>query len=555
MEILSDSNPIDIFNPDEIIQMMNLQLDQIQAQVAIEDSNFPFFNEWHNEEKDRSTRTRKFSPPKNKNRLMKQTVRNGIDNIHRDDFYLFLSGIDKTYNESRHFWNDIVVTNYNPRHDDIMSKFGFPGYDLDVPKKYLENFLTIILNQNKDISYSPMIPSVASILSLFLKADVAYFALQSMINQDDKYFTKDKNGFAVMLRTIENIISKNSKADLYQHTKTLKLNISEIPLFVIPLFFSKKVDKRVSLTIFDYFIYDGRSVLMRYVIGIVFYLRTRLLQTRTATDFMNVIYDYIVTLHNPSDLNELKKFTFSLNFSKGKKVVAIENKLKNNMKCTDLINVLISPLPKFEEFNSFHQLSPLFGSSPNGRHTYYGRPMNPISITNYIDANSKTNNAQLITNSQFYNLKQILPRAYKNFNAYPVYLMSVDGTSMVTFLLKAKQCKNTMIIIKTASKSIGAVTQCPFKPSFNYNHKAGPSTTVFDLTQKVAYKSSLKNSYYLHVSSNSISIGGGKTGCAIFIGEWFTDVISDPCLTFDSPSLLPGNKEAIIDIELYNLTA
>ena len=554
MELLSDDSTPNNFNPEDIIDLMEQQINQILEQNAAEDLHCPFIQEWNNEEKDRCTRIRRFSPPKNKNRLMKDTVRNGIDDMQRNNFYLFLSGIDETYNESRQYWSDIVVSNSNPRYDNIISIFGFPDYKLDVPKPYLENFLTILLNQNKDITYSPMIPSVASILSLYLKPDVAYLALQSMINQEDKYFTKTKQEFAIMLKTIEQIIAKNGRANIYQHTKTLKLNISEISLFVMPLLLSRKVDKRVSLTIFDYFIYDGRSVLMRYVIGIIFYLRTRLLATRTASDFMNVIFDYIITLHNPTELNELKEFTFSLSFSKGKKVIAIENKAKKTLKCSELTSVLISPLPKIDEFASFHQYSPLFNVSINGRYTYDGRTKPTISINSFTDSSSTTNNGQLLSNNQFFNLKQILPKTYKRYKAFPVYLMSVDGTSMVTFLEKAKSCKVSLIVIKTFSKCIGAVMECPMKKSCNYNRKAGPSTTIFDLTNNKAYRSSLKNSYYLHVTDDSISIGGGKTGCAIFIRDCFSDVISDPCETFDSPPLLDTNKEAIDDIELYRLS-
>lgn len=539
--------------PEEIIALMNQQLDQTQEQLAAEDLQCPFYQEWDNEDKNRHIRTRKFSPPKNKNKLFKTTVRSGIDNLHRDNFYLFLSGIDQTYNESRQFWSDVVKINSQPRYGDIVSLFAAPDYELDVPKEYLENLLTIVLNQNKTIEYSPMIPSVASILSLYLKPDVAYFALQSMINQEDKYFTKTKQEFAIMLKTIEHVISSKSKSSLCQHLKTLKLSISEISLFVMPLFFSKKVDKRVSLTIFDAFIYDGRSALMRYVVGILFYLRSRLLATMTANEFMETIHNYITSLHNPTELNELIHFTFSLSFSKSKKVVAIENKLKKELNCSELINVLISPLPKIEDFDTFHQFSPLFNSPISGRHTYHGRLTNTITVNKMINMNSNTNNGQLLSNTQFFNLKQKFPSVFKKFNAYPVYLMSLHGTSMLYFLEKAKKCRISLIVIQTESKSIGAVMECSLKICKKNGHIGGPSTTIFDLSNNSVYKSSLKNSYYVNVSRDSISIGGGSTGCAIYIKEWFSDVISDCCETFDSPSLLDGRQEAVVNIELYSL--
>lgn len=553
MDILEiDTSEGGYFNPEETIALMEQLLDQNQEQLIREDLESPFSDEWNSEDRNRRDRTRRFTPPKNKSRLFKATVRNGIDNYNRNNFYLFLSGISKNCNDSKQFWTNIVKNYSKPQFEDVISLFGYPDYDLCFSKDYLQNLLTIIKNKNKDITFSPMIPSVVSILSMYLKPNLVFAAVQSMISQDDKFFTKNKQEFALMLKTIDQVVSKNSKSTLYQHTKTLKLTFSEISLFVIPLLFSKNVDRRVYLTIFDAFIYDGRFVLMKYVIGIIFFLQSRLLQTRTASDFMKVINNFITSLHSPTEMNELVQFTFSLNFSKTKKILSDEKKVKTSMNFSEMIFSNLNTLPKFDEFDDFHQYTPIFRSMQSRRYTYCGPPApKTITINQMVNYCSNTNNGKLLSNIQFHTLKQHLPRVFKNYNAYPVYLMSVDSTSMRIFFERAKGCNITMLIIKAESRVIGAVIDCPIAP--NKYTIGGPTTTVFDVTNNKVYKSSLKNTYYVYVDGNSVSIGGGDSGCAIYFQNEFNYVISDQCETFDSPSLLDSRKEDILDIELYKL--
>lgn len=549
MEVLINENTnINLFNPAE---MMTMSIDDLRLDVDQEEMNLAFFQDWDNEDQIRNKRIQKLFPSKYQKKSFKYAIRQGISRKQRHQVYQLLCEVNQKFDDFKRQWNIILTENSTPISDDLIFLFGFPDYELNAPREYLQNFLTIFKNQIKENIFSPMIPCIASILSISLKPEAAYFVLKSMYDQGNKYFTKTKREFAILLKTVEHSLSFNSH--LFRHAKSLKVNFSEISLFLMPLLFSKRVDKRISLTIFDSFIYEGKSTLIRYIVGIIISLQSKLLQTNSDKEFMGVILDYVFSLNNPSKMNQLIEVTFSERHTKRKKITGYlleqEEKLK---KITDSeINQMIeSPLPTIEKYNTFHHLTPLFGPHVRSLPHFYE---NQVTINNTISPISKVHDGVLMNNLEFNNLKALLPFYLRKYNAYSIYRMSVDGSSINSFLKKCRNEKLCILTIKTKSKTIGAVTTTPLSLSYHGTFK-GSDTYVFDLTNNIVYRKSMKNDYCISVQNDSITIGLGDSGSAIYIDQYFTRCFSSPCETFNSPPLLsPNSKENILDIEVFRL--
>ena len=200
-------------------------------------------------------------------------------------------------------------------------------------------------------------------------------------------------------------------------------------------------------------------------------------------------------------------------------------------------------LPNFDDFYRF------YANTTNN--TYFGRKSNRIRIDRMLY--SKVNGGQLITSSQFWEIKKHLHSCFTHLNAYPIFNLSKDGSSFVTLLRRAKSVSSCMLLIKASSGIIGAVLANALQPVYRKNSCGSTLTTVFELNNLKTYHYSRKNEYLLYVTRDSVTIGNGDTGSAIFFEDGFETVVSDPCETFDSPCLLGSQREKIENVELYKL--
>ena len=516
---------------------------EMEASPSIEEeSESSRVLEWDEEENDRLARSKKLYLSKEKSKFFKYVIRLGISNVYRPEIYLILACQNKMVEDLRRFWPDVLSQSSTPKYENIVGLFGYPNYELFTPQSHLDDFLTIVKNQNHEIEFSPMIPCVASILQLFYDDFLTYIMLQSMINEEnEKYFVMNKKNFTAMLSTIEMIIKLNKK-ELHEHSKSIKLDFAVVSLFIVPILFSKKVKKNIVLTIFDSFMNEGRSVLIRYVIGFILKLESDLLQSSTPTEFMTKLFEYIISIHRPSELQQIVSLAFGTDFMKKNKIFPIEKTERMN---EHILNKHLKnqQLPNFDDFYRF------YANTTNN--TYFGRKSNRIRIDRMLY--SKVNGGQLITSSQFWEIKKHLHSCFTHLNAYPIFNLSKDGSSFVTLLRRAKSVSSCMLLIKASSGIIGAVLANALQPVYRKNSCGSTLTTVFELNNLKTYHYSRKNEYLLYVTRDSVTIGNGDTGSAIFFEDGFETVVSDPCETFDSPCLLGSQREKIENVELYKL--
>lgn len=544
-----DFDDFEIIDEKELKDSINKSLYHDQGPLSL-DIEEPQFNNWIDEEQNRLYRIHKVPSLDERSGLFKEVVREGIYNPLRSQIYFFLTGGQHLLENSGNVWNDILRIKSSPSYEKILTTYGFPNYELYMPINEIQDVLTVIKNQNPHIEFSPMIPSVVSLLRLYLDPGQTYYSLQAMINNQDKYFTYEKQDFANTLKSIEYIVISFSKK-LSDYSQSLKLSISDVCLFIIPLFFTKRMHKNVALTIFDSYIYEGRKVLMKYMIGILMTLQRKLLKTASAEEFMGVIIQYLSNLKDPVEMIELIKLTFSLRIAKKKKMVHYEKKAE--ISGTDVNYKIATILPTIEEFGAFREFSTLT-SRKAGALTYMGdrRSAKKITIKQMIVSNS-THNGKLITGEQFDKIRSRFPVKFRHLDAYPLYLMSVDGASMTKIIQKSEDWAPCMIVIATPLKIIGAVLSDALSISYHGRYFGSAQTTIFDLTGDKVYRGTLKNDYFISISKTSFCIGGGD-GIAIYLNKGFETVLSAPCETFNSPALFDQDQYVKVDnIELYKL--
>lgn len=545
-DILDD---FDIIDENELKDSINQSLYNIQNHET-DDIKSPHFNIWVDEEQNRLLRISKVQSTTERNHLYKEVVWKGIYSPLRPEIYMFLSGGLHLSHNIGDVWEDIVKIKSKPAYERVIATFGFPDYELYMPNESLQDFLTVIKNQNPEIEFSPMIPSVAALLRLYLDPSKAYNCLQAMINNGNKYFTHTKQDFANTLKAIECIVINISKK-LSDFSKSLKLNISDVSLFIIPLLFTTRVDKNFALTIFDAFVYEGRKVLVKYMVGILMILQRKLLRTESAEEFMSVIIRYITNLYKPQELDELAELSFTLHTSKKKKMAYYERKAETEV--NDLNYKITNVLPTIEEFGAFREFSQLT-SATAGSLTYMGdrRSKNRVSIKQMMNSNS-THNGKLLTGTQFDAIRSKFPTKFRHLDAYPLFLMSVDGASMTKLIQKSEDYAPCMIVIVTPIKTIGAVLSDAPSLQYRGRYYGSAMTCVFDINEGKVYKGTLKNDYFISVSNTSFCVGGGD-GIAIYLNNNFETVLSAPCETFNSPPFFDEDQYVKVDnIELYKL--
>ena len=501
--------------------------------------------EWEKKNQKQKKKFKKIIPFDQNRRSLKQLIRHGIPDKYRSEIWFLSSGGMELLQSSGNIWQDILATKLEPFQQNIISTFGFPNYDLFYDDPQLISLLNIIKNQNNNVLFSPIIPSTASMLLLYLDQEKAYFALQAMINTGDRYFTLSKEKFVASMHSFENILSYYSHR-LAEHTKSLNILIGEIAFFVIPLFFTTKMLKEVALVICDSFVSEGRKVMVRYFIGILLRIQNQLLETNTADEFMNAIVNYLTLLQSPEEMHDLTDLSFSIRLSQERNIAPAEQKALRRKNTVFNVNVL----PMIEDFSTSHFYSPLFESMKDSNFTFSGCHRWNISLSKSTGINM--NNGKLITKFTFAQIQSRFPQVFRRYEPKYIYLLSVDGTSFYSFIKNVTTLCPYMLVIKTPTKLFGAVFSDPPCPQNNGQYFGNPTTTVFDITENKVYRSTGKNTQFISVSSEAIIVGAHNI--AIFIPNGFKRVSSDFCQTFDSPRFTSSEAgDSILDMELYKL--
>jgi len=135
-------------------------------------------------------------------------------------------------------------------------------------------------------------------------------------------------------------------------------------------------------------------------------------------------------------------------------------------------------------------------------------------------------------------LKPFLPARFQTKTWRIAYSTHQHGTSMRTFYRTLKHAGPSIVVV---TANTGCAFGCYAPASWSTAHKSyygGPDAFVFELHPEVkVYPFSGKNYFTQLSSDDTISMGDGKTGYALWLSSNFSCGSSQACATFDSPPL------------------
>ena len=308
--------------PNEVISALKLQ----------SNDNFGIFDHsyadqtdiWESEEKSRNEYFENLPDfiPKFSDSIKKE-IRLGIPSIHRRKLWFQETGGFKLYQElGTSFDWEAVKAKGNARPNtgtDFGSTIDIANFLPDSEKAELVNFLHIIWVTNPQIICSPMIPTIATILLMYMEPPLAYLSLQAMINasRDDQhwYFTLDEKSFVASGEAIQEQVNRVIP-EVYRKSLELGVSLSQFVVSLFPAFFLPFSTLPVALMFFDSFALEGRKVLLRFCIGLMLQERTKLLTSTSSSDFQQVILNAIRNITNPAKAKKLIRDSFNIFLSR-----------------------------------------------------------------------------------------------------------------------------------------------------------------------------------------------------------------------------------------------
>lgn len=558
---------------------------------------FGFYNEiqvtqpaeWESEEKRRLTIFKAipdFEPKMTEN--LKQIFRFGIPHTMRRKWWFVASKGLKLLSQAGDVWPSALRSAMKVPMS-TTSSFGgaidlLPFLHPELAEK-VRQFLHVVWVRNKHITFSPLIPTVAVLLLLYLEPSLAYLTIQQMINKSTKnswYFTLTRETFIASVSGFRGLIGSKIPA-IYKKASSLGLDIAQIGLALFPVFFLPFTPIHVALTLFDSFVSEGRKILVRFAISLFDIEKTSLLQCETSEDFLNTLVRGMNMLSSPGSTQRFLEHSFKIFLSRPRHIDKFELKALNESNDTNSLlytssNVLgmMSPAVSSIFIETRRRMSSddcenvdviNIGDTMRGalaldtmlKFTADGIEENQRRLQKELaeSAVPTVHNGRLLTNDSFYLLREQLPSHISRYNAHRVFSMSVDGTSMISLYEKCSRNSPYLLLIKTAKqKIVGAYIGDPLNPEITaYGRFYGkPNTFVFSLDPLVVYKQEPPpNSLYQSASKTAISIGGPRP--AIHIEDGFHVLMSERCETFQSPPLVDNSHgDPILDIELYRLS-
>ena len=517
---------------------------------------------------------------------LKQKFRFGIPNGQRRKWWLVATGGLQLLTEVGDVWSAAERSSANVPVSDVSSFGG--GVDLlsilcpTVAGK-CKHFLHVVWTRNKHIEFSPLIPTVAVILLMYMEPPLAYLSIQSMINRsvkDSWYFTLTRDQFLASVEALREIIHrKNGKIE--EKCASLGLDLAQIGLALFPVFFLPFTPLPVALTLFDSYASEGRKILVRFAICLFQMEERSLLSSTTPREFLMNLVRGMDKLSGVQSTRNFLIHSFDIFLSRGRHITKYEDSairerkgvfsqgsIRGASSFTDMISPDISEVLSTPRRNSFSPEDyeaddiPIDGDSSLSlkvlqRFTPEELEAEQKKLQKQIADSSapKVIGGRLLTPQLFYNLRSFIPISIRSYCAKKVFALSEDGTSMISLHQKCTRKVHYIIMIKTNKQTIGAFLGDPINPEMcvKGRYYGKPYAFVFTSDPLTIFrKEKPENVLFQSTTKTSFSIGGPRP--AIHIEEGFSVLNSERCDTFGSPSFTEcPNGDPILDVEIYQL--
>lgn len=194
-------------------------------------------------------------------------------------------------------------------------------------------------------------------------------------------------------------------------------------------------------------------------------------------------------------------------------------------------------------------------TSKNYKTSFNRRRSAPIPRIDYIPFELINGESTILTKVQIDTVRLAIPFRYRTLSWFKLYDMTLDGVSINTLYSKVQNKMPLMLVIESNDHGkFGTFLSCGLKLVKGYSGTG--ETFIFRFAPDFEiYKWSTKNSFFVAASVDDLSIGGGKTGAAIYINKYMTNGVSDPCETFNSPQLSKKNQFKILKVEVWHICA
>ncbi|OHS93669.1 TLD family protein [Tritrichomonas foetus] len=499
---------------------------------------------------------------------MKKKIRKGIPCELRRNIWFRSSGGMEVMNLAGDQWEAITAKAGKLEIKNGVYTFGsqliFENYLPGDASKLLNSFLNVVHSQNQYIYKTPIIVPVSLFLLLFMEPSLAYLSIQGMINKtrmnETSYFLFDGKQVRAQADSVDELLEKVCKPVL-MHSKSLDFSIPDLLSDLLPNFFLPYTSLTAALTIFDSYVLEGRKVLTRVLLGLFISNKDKLLATKDATEFGNVILRACAELDNPDILDYVLTKSFNLSLSRDKDMVPAENRamklsniiprsvtrVRRESMCPSSVNTITSCRIDCANMKPLVSIDTLPMTIPAESNSMLIKSRRLVSVLKGIQSDT------LLSFDMFLIIQKSLPFLYRHRKAKMTFSLLHHGTTFSSFLSSAPKHDPSILLVKTTNGLFGALISDPLivSPRKYYGRSF---SFVFDANSKMIYRpESLVNSLFVHLDHQSLMIGGPRP--AIFLEDGFKKMMGEACETFDSPSFVKNSGgDLIYDVQLYTLS-
>ena len=553
-----------------------LDLDDLTPHGLVDFTEIYKNSEWKEEEESR-VRAFASTPLSSITRIddkLKRKIRKGIPCSYRRKIWFVASGGLDLYNEAGNIWDDLVaMADSLPADVDYMfgSTINILEYLPPCCVEVFHRFMRVVKMQNEAIQYAPMITSICVFLLLFMEPPLAYLSVQAMINRSKGmtwYVATSRERFAASIFALRDIAFKSCKAVITHAEDILGLSVSRMWTPFIPTFFLPLASLSSVLTVFDAFVSEGRKVLSRLCVGILATEKELLLKATTEGSFIDIVTRAVERMDSVPKLRELLKTSFGITMSRSRHLVKAESRFVDAVLMPDKeLEGIIASLRRLSE----PKIEPIVPCLKNDPARYFP-PAHNTAIPHVHDSfahgtnfshprqmsvgwqpqEAKVTGGALLSIPLMTQLRKYMPYNTRAYEAVLVFSMTDHGTTFSTMLDKCYTPGFYILMVQTSSAKVGALLSDALQPT-RRSYYGRNSMFVFDVTNdKVYQKKPAPNSKFMFVGPDELIIGGPKP--AIYLRDQFHRMGSEPCETFDSPSMAVSPLgDDIYDVEVYRL--
>lgn len=160
--------------------------------------------------------------------------------------------------------------------------------------------------------------------------------------------------------------------------------------------------------------------------------------------------------------------------------------------------------------------------------------------------------SRILRPTDMLNIRRGLPIRFRLASWQLLFQLSRDGKSYTTFYMNTQRYSPVILLVKTdAGEKLGAYISNGLKLSRRFY--GGGETFVFSFRpgySEFHWTPRNGNQYFVSSTREEIAIGGGSAS-AIWLDGEFRKGISDPCPTYDSPSLTSQSSFEIVEVEVW----